>query len=61
MDRAINAPGHRNNIVDEINAMVKRYLKGKMELIGKLVSKATTNIGIIFSSSKDVSIKFADQ
>ena len=61
MDRAINAPGHKKNIVDEINAMVKRYLKGKMELIGKLVSKATTNIGIIFSSSKDVSIKFADQ
>ena len=27
MDRAINSPGHVNNVVDGINAMDKRYLK----------------------------------
>ena len=28
MDRAINAPGHGNNVVDGLNSKVKRYLKG---------------------------------
>ena len=32
-----------------------------MELIGKLESNYTSNIGIIPSASKDISIKFADQ
>ena len=32
-----------------------------MELIGKLASNDTSMIGIIPSSSKDVSIKFEDQ
>ena len=30
MDSAINAPGHGNNVADGMNAMEKRYLKGKM-------------------------------
>ena len=29
MDHEINAPGHGNNVFDGINAMRKRYLKGK--------------------------------
>ena len=28
MDRAINAPGHGNNVFGGINATYKRYLKG---------------------------------
>ena len=32
-----------------------------MELIGKLAVNDTTNIGILTSDSKDVSIKFVDQ
>ena len=41
--------------------MDKRYLKGKMELMGKLESNNTTNIGMLTSASKYVSINFADQ
>ena len=61
MDHAINAPCHGNNVVDGLNATDKNYLKGRMELIGKLASNNTTNIGMLPSASKDVSIKFADQ
>ena len=61
MDLSINAPGHGNNVVDVLNATYKRYLKGKMEIIGKLGSNYTTYIGILNSASKDVSVKFADQ
>ena len=32
-----------------------------MELIGKLGSKDTTNIGMLASYSKDISVKLADQ
>ena len=60
-DHVINSPGHGNNVVDGINATDKRYLKGKMEVIGKLASNNTTFIGILPSASKDVSIKFSDQ
>ena len=57
----INAPGRGNNVVDGLNAMVKRYLKGEIEIISKLASKNTTNIGMLPSASKDVSIKLSDQ
>ena len=43
MYSAINAPGHGNNVFDELNATKKRYLKGEMELMGKLSSDNTTN------------------
>ena len=33
MDSAINAPGHGNNVVDGLNAIGKRYLKGKWKLL----------------------------
>ena len=58
-DLTINAPGHGNNVVDGLNATEKRYLKGKMELIGKLASNDTTNIGMLPSDSKYTPIKFA--
>ena len=34
--RKINSPGHGNNVVDGLNAMDKRYLKGGVVRIGKL-------------------------
>ena len=61
MDRAINAPGHRNNIVDVMNATNKRYLKEQIELICKLASNNTSIIGMLPSTSKYVSIKFEYQ
>ena len=38
MDHTIYAPDCGNNVFDKINAKVKNYLKGKMELIRKLAS-----------------------
>ena len=61
MNCSVNSPDHGNNAVDGINATDKRYFKRKMELIGKWWSYYTTNIGILLSASKHVSIKFADQ
>ena len=55
--RAINSPGHGNNVVDGLNATEKRYLKEQMECIGKLAINNTSNIGMIPSASKYVSIK----
>ena len=34
MYRAINTPGHGNNVVDGMNATDKRYLKGGNETYG---------------------------
>ena len=45
--RAMNAPGNGNNYVDELNATEKCYLKENMELIGRLGSKYTKNIGML--------------
>ena len=61
MYRKINAPDHGNNFVNGLNEREKNYLKGEMELIGKLESNDTKNIGMLPSDSKDVYIKFADQ
>ena len=61
MDSTINVPCHGKNVVDGNNATDKRFLKGKMELIGKLVNKNTANIGMLSSDSKYVSIKFSDK
>ena len=61
MDSAINTPGHGKNVVDGINTNDKHYLKGKMDLIGKLAINDTSNIGMIPSASKCVSIKCSDQ
>ena len=61
MDKSINAPVHGNNFVDGLDATDKRYLKDKMELMAILSSNYTTNIGILPSTSKYISIKFADQ
>ena len=35
MYHAMNAPGHGNNVVDDINTTEKYYWKEQMELIGK--------------------------
>ena len=61
MDRAMNAPGHGKNVVDGLNATEKHYLKGGKELMVKLASNNTTNIEMLPSASKYVSIKFAGQ
>ena len=50
IDRAINAPVHGNNVVGGINAMDKSYLKGEMEIIGKLGIIYTTRIGMLPSA-----------
>ena len=60
MDYVINTPGHGKNVVDGLDETDKHYLKGEMELIGKLARKNTTNIGMLPGASKDVSVKFAD-
>ena len=61
IDRTINEPGYVKNFFYGLNATEKRYLKVEMEIIGKLGSIDTTDIGILPSASKDVSIKFLDQ
>ena len=61
MDSSINARGNGNNDVRGLNETDKRFLKGKMELIGKLSSNDTSKIGMLHSASKYVSIKFSDQ
>ena len=61
MDHALNTPGHGRNVVDGLNATDNHYLKGEMKLMGKLASNDTTNIGILPSASRYVSIKFANQ
>ena len=59
IDREINTPGHGKNVVDEINTTEKHFLKEKMELIGKVASNDTSNIGLHPSTSKYVYIKFS--
>ena len=61
MDRKINSAGHGKNVVDRLNSVENIYLKKYMEIIGKLVSNDTSNIGILPCTSKYISIKFADQ
>ena len=58
MDSKVNAPGHGKNVVNGLNSTYKRYLKGEMQLISKLASNNTTNIGMLPSASKYVSIRF---
>ena len=36
IDSAINSPVSGKNVVDRLNATEKRYLKGEMELMGKI-------------------------
>ena len=56
-----NSPGYGNHVVDGLNATRGIYLKENMELIVKLASNNTSEIGMLPSSSKDVLIKFAYQ
>ena len=58
MDYKINVPGHGNNVVDGLNSTLKRYLKGGMGPIFKSASNDISNIVMIPSASKYVSIKF---
>ena len=61
MDRIINAPVHVKNFVDVLNSRDKSYLKGEKKLMGKLGINDAKNIGMLPSTSKYVSINFADQ
>ena len=47
MDHEINSPGNVKNVVDGFNATDKHFLKGKMELLGKLTINGTSNTRII--------------
>ena len=57
----INPPVFVNNVVDGLNSTDKHYLKGEMEIIGKLASKNTSNIVMLPSASKYVSSTFSYQ
>ena len=59
--RTINGPCHRNNVVDGLNGNEKCFLKEQMELLGKVSNNYTSNIGMLHSASKYVSINFAGQ
>ena len=61
MEHVINAPGYVNNVVDVINATEKSYLMEQMGIISKIASNDASNIGVLPSASKDVSIKFPEQ
>ena len=61
MNLSTSAPRHGNNVVDGLNALDKRYFEGEMKLMGKLASNYTTNIGMLTSASKYVSINFSDK
>ena len=50
MDRVINADVHVKNVVDGINTTDKLYLKGGMELLGKLSGNKTSKFGMIPSA-----------
>ena len=41
MNCAINAPRHKDNVVDGLNATKKKDLREQMELLGKLPSNET--------------------
>ena len=55
-DCAIHVSGHENCVVDGTNTKDRNYLKKQMELISKLASNEKFMVGILPSSSKDVSI-----
>ena len=61
MDRVINAPVHRNDVVNGLNATDKRYVREKMEIIGKLARNGISKIGMLNSASREFSVKFAYQ
>ena len=61
MYRAMNEPGHGNNVVDGLNKMEMSYVKEKMELFSNLSSNNTSKIRMLPSASKDVSLKFSGQ
>ena len=60
-DCEINAPFHGNNIIGGINATGNHYLKEQMKLICTLASNDTSNIAIIYSASKYISVKLSYQ
>ena len=61
IDCAINERYHGTNAVDELNAPEKCSLKQQKELIGAWESIDTSNIEILPSASKHISIKLVDQ
>ena len=61
MHLVINVPGRLNIVVGGLNATDKRYLRGEIELIGKLASNDTSNIRMLPIASKYFSVKFLYQ
>ena len=47
----------KKNNFEGLNVSYKRDLKGQMEIIGKLASNKTSNIGILPSASENAFIK----
>ena len=61
MHREINATNQGNIVVYGNNATEKRYLKEETIYICNSVSNNTSNIGMIPSASKVISLQIADQ
>ena len=55
-DCVIHVAGHGNCVFDGTNTKDRYYLKKQMDLISKLASNEKFMVGILPSSSKDVSI-----
>ena len=58
---AINSPVNGKNVINGLNDTEKLHLKEQMGPLGKLGSNVTSNIGIIPSVSKDVSVNFSEE
>ena len=59
-DRAINAPGHGNNVVNGINGTGKLYLKDQRKRLGKSASNDTSKIVILPIASNNIYSIFQD-
>jgi hypothetical protein len=61
IDRAIGAPGHGKDIVDGLNATDKRFLKGKMCLIGSLEANNSAHRMVAHSMVEGASKSLAEE
>ncbi len=61
IDRAIEAPGHGKDIVDGLNATDKRFLKGKMCLIGSPEANGSAHRMVAHSMVEGASKSLAEE
>ena len=51
MDREISAPGHGKDVLDGLNAIVKFYLKEKMNRLSNNIIRNCEGLGMLNSDS----------